>query len=396
MSGKPITIRVAAALSGANRKIGEGIVASAQFMVGRCQGALRDSGYVITVEHCDDHDSVTHLKRTFQRSSSDDDLAIIVGSSSRVVESFMNDLNDGDLPFLCTYATSSSLPVEKYARFYRFQSRDIDRARALVECYAEQRRAGSKPLHILKLEGAPESYAMRLGEDAATVCRELSVPYQIATFSPSYLDRVRLPDADALLICSPSAEAVMLIRQLNKLGWAQPTFAFGSNSNFLTRDCLGLTVITDVDRQSDEASRRKTLEDFRRDHPNISEPSVSTMVAVGVIINFLTRHNIGSDVSNRDKLSDYLNQTPLGPFGRLAFDDAGELVERDCTICTVDRNSSGEVGFYRRNTIRPSWRIGVALNTGQRLFSRFWRAVSVVSTLGGAVTVLIWIWYGKM
>lgn len=413
-----IKIGVIVNLDGSSEKIGHGVLCSAQHILEKRRQALRAHGLDVKLLWENDHGQATYASRAVEKYLDAGCVAVIGPCDSMSMKEIVDNSRFDPVPKLCTFATATGLARSGGNGFFRFTHNDEQRADYLIAKLAELSPAPETVI-VYTLAGAPDSYANGLKEDVTRALEKRLIQFEHRKFSVSQrLVQFATPKARgaAVVICSPSKQAVKLIGGLRNRQHRGSIFAFGSNTNFLVREANGTIVVADLDRHDPNPKASELLKDFSIAFPKVTEPSISTICAMESLVDILLKRPTDQWCDTRvarQTIGGLLRKGKArGPFGPVGFTSEGELLGH-ATISLLEVVSNQRNPQFRlldtcrvppvtlphplRQLISPLLLMGaiiIGLTTILLLGSteQMWPAIGWVGGIFGIVQSAIWAW----
>ena len=347
----PVKVKVGVIVSHlAGERHGSGIVASTQYIFQLARQTLRD--HKIEVELVEKNDggdsgqSIDVLEQCIEEGC----IAIIGPSSSKSMHTVLRREKFNDIAKIATFATASTLADTQRDDFFRVTMNDRERALRLID-RSQNGVAGRKRVVTFTFDDVPASYSDSLRNDVIAILREKRIPHHDVIFKAEEAPAMVPNKSDAVLFCSPSRPAVGMIGKLRAAGCKAPFYAFGANENFAVKEAVGMTVVVDSFRGSQDPLIDQHLTRFKQKFPDEREPSIPTMVGAKILIGVFQALNPDDlrDVSQARHLVKRTLREKIheGITGKLSFDEFGEIVGRESIPLLTVVEKRGAIDFER-------------------------------------------------
>lgn len=335
-------------LTDKNAKIGNGVLKSIEHVIARRRDELAGNGIALKIVEHGDYGSASDANAAAEACADEGCIAIFGPCDSRSMKEVVKNPKLGELPKLCAFATATDLAQATDNAFFRFTNNDRVRALQLVLKLIEL-VPDAREIAVYALSEPPDSYSQGLRRDVLDAAAGEGLIVQDREFSPPQPIVIPRSPKIPIIICSPSDQAVALIRQLQRRRFRGPIFGFGSNTNFRVARAIGLVVVADLDRHDPHPIIRRTLKEFSARSPGETEPSIATMSAVEVLINILMEQpcSVWKDVDRaRALIVKRLQQGGAnGLYGSISFHSNGELIGHETISLLRVRRSRGRIDF---------------------------------------------------
>ena len=383
-----IRFGVIASLSGTNKKIGDGYVKSAEYVIERRLVEFKKLGYDLELIAKDDKNNSNIVEELAIDLVKQDCIAILCPTDTESTFQILKSDKIDNIPLICSFSTATFLSEQGNTNFFRFTTPDSIRAEILVR-YVRKLYPDSF-VYTYALEDSEYSYSQQLSHNIIESLEKYAIKWVVFSFNRE-IEEVEYPEKGSpIIICSPSYHAVKLTQTLRKFGFNNQIFTFGSNSNLLQRELEGCIVVCDLDREDSNPIAREELDHFSKIYKDQHDPSISTINAMHSVLNsfkeYLTQTDDIEIPQLRFSFKNHLrSKISKGIFGPVSFSQEGEMagnehisvmkvsvINRKIRFMPVNRD---EKAYYYKNVSFAKWPIII---------------LSILGSIASIVSLIAW------
>lgn len=322
-------VGIVAPISGRHKRIGEGISLSFRYIIESYKAALAEKGIEIEVVDYDDKsDPLLSLSQSISAEKAGC-TAIVGPADSSCAYALAREGELSEVPFILSFATINDDVISKSSNFFRVTSPNSRRSDTIIR-QIKQDFPGSS-VRFFSLDGGEHTYSMNNHRQLVRCAEEHGIDYSEYFFSVDNFPECDIRSRAPIIISAPSFEGNLLLRELKARGLRSAVYGFGSNSNWLNADAVGLVVVCDLDRNDRNPQIRERLRSFEKTFKATKDPSIPTMLAGLVIVQAIEDVELaglkGTIGEVREQVMQQLRHSVFkGIVGNVKFDGHGEMI----------------------------------------------------------------------
>ena len=395
MTEKQFKIGFIAPLSGTNKSIGEGLSNSFSYAVDLFKDELSCANISVHVTFYDDQNNPVLSEQCVSKAIKDDCILLIGPADSACASHVLDRTEFGTMPILLSFATDITEAFQSKKHVFRITTPGWRRTEVLVQHMMTENPG--QEIYIAGLDGLDTSFSQRVKATVIKYCKINNIKYVDINFhcgAGGIAEELpeTIPHDHPIIICAPSYEASIFIRSVRHSKHKGKLYGFGSNSNWLKKECAGLTLVCDLDRHDKNPFVSEILQGFSEAYPVVSNPSVATMLAAKIITQLakiIVEENTSMNVKYIRKRVLHLlsNRVYEGVFGRVSFDQDGEMIGYETISMLRVTKRWRRIEFADASNIQTGFGI-THLHTKQAIFNSV-QFIGAVAGIIGLIIVLI-------